>query len=171
MDAKVTWGGRLTFTGAADSGFSVPLGGKASAGGDEDGFRPMELLAEGLAGCTAMDVISILTKKRQDVTAFEVRVHTDQAEEHPKVFTHARVEYHVTGRQLDEAALLRSIELSATRYCPAIAMFEKLFPIELKYYLYEAQEDGQALLLKSGACLACKETPVGPVQSNHMGCL
>jgi putative redox protein len=151
VDAKVTWGGRLTFTGTADSGFLVPLGSKASVGGDEDGFRPMELLAEGLAGCTAMDVISILTKKRQDVAAFEVKVHIERTEEHPHVFTRARLEYHVTGHQIDEAALLRSIELSATRYCPAIAMFEKLFPIELKYFIYETQEDGQARLLKSGA--------------------
>jgi len=149
MDAKVTWQQRLTFTGSADTGFSVPLGADAGVGGDEDGFRPMELIATGLAGCTAMDVISILQKKRQEVTAFEVQVHASRSEEHPKVFTSAEIEYFVVGRGLDEAALLRAIELSATRYCPAQAMFEKVFPITLKYQLFE-EENGQRRLVKSG---------------------
>jgi putative redox protein len=149
MDAKVTWQQRMTFSGSADTGFTVPLGAEAGVGGDEDGFRPMELIATGLAGCTAMDVISILQKKRQDVTAFEVQVHASRSEEHPKVFTSAEIEYVVVGRGLDEAALLRAIELSATRYCPAQAMFEKVFPITLKYQLYE-EEDGQRRLVKSG---------------------
>jgi putative redox protein len=149
MDAKVTWQQRMTFTGSADTGFSVPLGADAGVGGDEDGFRPMELIATGLAGCTAMDVISILQKKRQEVTAFEVQVHASRSEEHPKVFTSAEIEYLVVGRGLDEAALLRAIELSATRYCPAQAMFEKVFPITLKYQLFE-EENGQRRLVKSG---------------------
>jgi putative redox protein len=149
MEAKVTWQKRLTFTGSADTGFSVPLGADADVGGDNDGFRPMELIATGLAGCTAMDVISILQKKRQAVTAFEVQVHTSRAEQHPKVFTSAEIEYIVVGHDLDEAALLRAIELSATRYCPAQAMFEKVFPISLKYHLFE-DENGQRRLVKSG---------------------
>ena len=61
----------------------------------------MELFAIALAGCTAMDVISILEKKRQDVTGFEVKVHADRAPEHPKVFTHARIEYLITGHAVD----------------------------------------------------------------------
>ena len=84
MDAKVTWNGRMSFTGTADTGFSVPLGAEAAVGGDEDGFRPMELILTGLAGCTAMDVVSILQKKRQDVTAFNVQVHAERAEEPPQ---------------------------------------------------------------------------------------
>lgn len=151
MEAKVKWHGKLTFTGSADSGFQVPLGTEPAVGGDNDGLRPMELLAIGLAGCTAMDVISILSKKRQEVTDFEVQVHAGRAEEHPKVFTGAVIEYWVTGRALDEAALVRAIELSATRYCPAQAMFSKLMPVELKYHIYEDRGDGQRELVKSAA--------------------
>jgi putative redox protein len=77
MDAKVIWQQGLTFTGTADSGFSVPLGADPGVGGADDGFHPLELMAVSLAGCTAMDVISILKKKRQDVTAFEVSVHAE----------------------------------------------------------------------------------------------
>lgn len=150
MNAKVKWHGRLTFSGSADSGFSVPLGADPSVGGDNDGFRPMELFAVGLAGCTAMDVISILGKKRQEVTDFEVQVHTERANEHPKVFTSATIDYLITGRNLDETAVVRAIELSATRYCPAQAMLSKIMPIELKYHIFEAQEGSQPSLVKSG---------------------
>jgi putative redox protein len=137
MDAKVTWHQGLSLTGTADTGFQIPLGADLSVGGANDGFRPLELMAISLAGCTAMDVISILTKKRQDVTDFDVSVHAEQAQEHPHVFTRAVVTYTVTGRAIDEAALRRAIELSATRYCPAQAMLAKVVPMELKYEIYE----------------------------------
>ena len=109
----------------------------------------MELVLTGLAGCTAMDVISILLKKRQDVTDFEVQVHADRASQRPKVFTQAVIEYIITGREIDETALQRSIELSAAAYCPAQAMLGKIMPIELKYTIYEQQDDGQRSLVKS----------------------
>ncbi len=150
MDAKVTWQGQLAFQGSAETGFSVPLGAEVEAGRDEDGFRPMELIATGLAGCTAMDVISILMKKRQRVTAFEVQVHANRAEKHPKVFTEAEIEYHVSGRGVDEAAVMRAVELSATRYCPAQAMLSKAFPIQLKYQIYEDGEEAGRVLVKRG---------------------
>jgi putative redox protein len=138
MDTKVTWNGRLSFTGTAETGFSLPLGTEPSLGGDNDGFRPLELMALSLAGCTAMDVISILQKKRQDVTAFEVRVHAERAEEHPRIFTHVTVEYLVTGHHVDPVAVNRSIELSATKYCPAQAMLSKTVEIEHKVTITEA---------------------------------
>lgn len=139
MDAKVTWQNRMTFTGSADSGFPVQLGTDPAVGGDNDGFRPMELIAIGLAGCTAMDVISILQKKRQAVTAFEVRVHASRAEEHPKVFNHIAIEYLIEGRNIDPAAVERAIELSETKYCPAQAMLGKVAPIELTYKITEVE--------------------------------
>lgn len=140
MDAKVIWQGDMTFTGKADTGFEVPLGAHPLVGGANDGFRPMELMAVSLAGCTAMDVISILKKKRQDVTDYEVKVHADQADQHPKVMTDAVIEYHVGGHNVDEQAVLRAIELSALRYCPAQNMLSQIMPIALKYYIYEEQE-------------------------------
>jgi putative redox protein len=150
MEAKVNWRGKLTFTGSAESGFTIPLGADPSVGGDNDGFRPMELIAIGLAGCTAMDVISILNKKSADVTGFEVQVHAERAQEHPKVFTHATLEYLVSGHHIDEAAVTRAIELSVVRYCPAQAMLSKAMPIELKYQIFEAEGEGKRSLVKSG---------------------
>lgn len=150
MHAQVTWKGRMTFVGTSDSGFEVQLGTTPDVGGDDDGFRPMELMAISLGGCTAMDVISILRKKRQDVTDFDVRVHTQRAEQHPKVFTSAVIEYTVVGHNVDEAAVVRSIQLSAERYCPAQGMLAKLMPIDLLYEIYEEAEDGSRTLVAKG---------------------
>jgi putative redox protein len=140
MDARVTWKKGLSFDGTADaSGFTVPLGADANVGGANDGFRPLELLAVGLAGCTGMDVISILQKKRQEVTGFEVKVHGDQADQHPRVFTKIHIEYVVTGRKIDPAAVERAVDLSETTYCPAQAMLRKAAQIERKITIREAQ--------------------------------
>jgi len=139
MDATVNWHGRLTFTGKVDTGFTVPLGAESSLGGDNDGFIPMELIAVGLAGCTAMDVISILQKKRQDVTDFEVRIHAEREADHPRVFNDIQIQYIVTGHNIDEEAVKRAIELSETKYCPAQGMLSKVVPIASEYRIHEAQ--------------------------------
>jgi putative redox protein len=150
VEAKVVWKGDLKLDGTADTGFHVPISADVAVGGDGQGFKPMELIATGLAGCTALDVISILQKKRQDVIDFEVQVHARRSPEHPKRFVHAVIEYFISGHGVDEDAVVRSIELSATRYCPAQAMFKGVFPIELKYHIFEAGEGGERKLVKSG---------------------
>ena len=149
MEAKVTWLENLAFTGTADSGFSIQLDAKCEVGGEGRGFIPMELMALSLAGCTAMDVISIIRKKRQDVTGFEVRVDAPRATEHPKVFTQATIDYLVTGHNVDEAAVVRAIELTASTYCPAQAMLGKVMPIDLRYQIFE-DEGGEKKLVKQG---------------------
>jgi putative redox protein len=150
MNAKVTWSQGMTFTGTADTGFNVPLGADTSVGGANDGFRPLELMAVSLAGCTAMDVISILRKKQQAVTGFEVQVQARQPETHPRVFEHAKIVYLVSGHNVDEAAVLRAIELSALKYCPAQAMLSKVFPMDLLYEIYEDKGGGEKELRKQG---------------------
>jgi putative redox protein len=150
MDANVKWHGKMSFTGGADTGFQVPLGADPRVGGDNDGFRPLELMAISLAGCTAMDVISILKKKRQDITDFQVDVHAERAQEHPRVFTSAVIDYRVVGHNVDEKAVVRSIELSAKSYCPAQGMLAKVFPMQLRYQIFEDQGEGEPQLVVRG---------------------
>lgn len=150
MKANVVWRGNLAFDGKTDSGFTVPLDADDAVGGTNNGPRPMELIALGLAGCTAMDVVSILRKKGQDVTRFEVRVDAPRAKEHPRVFTSAVITYIVAGRDIGEAAVLRAIELTATKYCPAQAMLGQAFPIDLRYEIYEDEGDGGQRLTNQG---------------------
>ncbi|HXG24908.1 MAG TPA: OsmC family protein [Chthonomonadales bacterium] len=127
----------MTFVGLPDSGFSIPMDSDSHFGGTNSGVRPMELVALGLAGCTAMDVLSILQKKRQNVTGFEVKVDAPRSAEPPQVFTRALIHYAVTGKNIAEAAVLRAIELSVTKYCPVQRMLEGAFPMELHYEIYE----------------------------------
>jgi putative redox protein len=137
MDAKVTWKNKgLLLSGTADTGAVLDLASSMDEG--EAGFRPMELLAIGLAGCTAMDVLSILKKKRQDVVDFEVRVHTEPADEYPKVWVVAKLEYVITGRSINPKAVERAMDLSKTTYCPAQNMLNKAVDIELSYTIIEA---------------------------------
>jgi putative redox protein len=138
MEIKLNWNGGMSFEGAGDSGFVQKMDGENNAA------RPMEFIALGLAGCTGMDVISILQKKKQPVTNFQVLLHAERVEEHPKVFSRAIIEYLVTGKDVDEAALLRAIELSAEKYCPAQAMLSKAFPIQTIYKIFD--EDGKTVL-------------------------
>ena len=148
IKAKVTWQEGMHFSGVADSGFDIQLDAKNEVGGSGKGMLPMELMALSLAGCTSMDVISILRKKRQDVTNFEVRVNAPRADEHPKVFTSATVEYVVTGHNVDEKAVRRAIELTAGSYCPAQAMLGQIMPIELRYQIFEAEGDEKKLVVE-----------------------
>ena len=138
MDAKVTWKHEgLLLDATADTGGTIKLASGMDKGAD--GFRPMELMAMSLAGCTAMDVLSILQKKRQDVVDFEVRVHTEKANDYPHVWTSVVVEYVVSGRNIDPKAVERAMDLSRTTYCPAQNMLNKAVDIELKYTIHEVE--------------------------------
>lgn len=137
VEAKVTLVEGMSFEGTASSGHTITLDASAEHGGRNAGFRPMELLLVGLAGCTAMDVISILRKKRQDVTSFEVRVEGQRAEEHPRLYTDISIEYLVRGQGVDPRAVERAIELSETKYCSALAMLEAVAQITTSYRIVE----------------------------------
>ena len=150
MGARVTWHGGMTLTGTADTGFTVPMGASPAVGGADDGFRPMELLPVSLAGCTAMDVISIMLKKRQQITAFEVGVTGERADEHPKVFTSATIDYEITGRDVSETAVLRSIGLSDETYGPVQAMLSKAMSLKLTYHIYEGESKDDRTLVTNG---------------------
>jgi len=138
MDAKVTWKNGLLFTGETGSGFTIPLGTSVEHGGDGSGPGPMEVVLMALGGCTGLDVISILEKKQQKVTGFEIKLHGDRAETHPKVYTDITVEYIVTGTNLDPEAVKRAVELSETKYCSVNAMLRKTANITTKVIIKEA---------------------------------
>jgi putative redox protein len=106
-------GANLRFVARSGSGHSLIL----DDGRGDTGSRPAELIPMALAGCTAMDVISILRKKRQEVTRYEVRAEGVQMDDHPNAFTRIDVVHVVEGPAIDVDAVRRAIELSATKYC------------------------------------------------------
>jgi putative redox protein len=107
-----------------------------AAGGT--GAKPIEMIAVGLAGCTAFDVITILRQKyHQKVTGYQVRVEADQAERPPQVFTTVRIHHVVTGIGVDEAALLEAIRLSAEKYCSVGAMVQRTATFQTTHEIVE----------------------------------
>jgi putative redox protein len=135
----------------AGSGFSIVMDAD-DADLPATAATPREALLAALAGCTAMDVASILRKKRQRASSYRISaVGETRQDAHPHVFTRILIEHQVEGR-VEAEALRRSIELSATRYCPLIAMLSATVSIEHRYRLQqdEAAEERTALVLVTG---------------------
>lgn len=103
---------------------------------------PMELLLIALGGCTGADVISILEKKRQRVTAYEIEVRGTRRDEHPRIYTDIEVIHRVRGDQIDERAVARAIELSETKYCSVSAMLAATAKITSRYEI--SSDDAEA---------------------------
>jgi putative redox protein len=114
----VTHNGGMRFTAENDEGRTLVMDDSEGGGGPS----PIQTLLASLAGCTGMDVISILRKKRQDVTGYTIETTADQRSEYPMVFTRMDVVHVVEGNGIDESAVRRAVELSALKYCPVSAM-------------------------------------------------
>src|SRR5689334_23767802 len=126
------------FVARTGSGHHVIL--DDAAGGT--GPKPIELVAVGLAGCTAFDVITVLRQKyHQKVTGYEVRVEADQAERPPQVFTEVRIHHVVTGNEIDVAALEEAIRLSEEKYCSVGAMVQKTATFHTTYEIVEEKTE------------------------------
>lgn len=116
MESKVVWREGMAFEAHLD-GFQFIIDAAPEVGGTNLGPRPKGLTLTSLAGCTAMDVISILTKMKQPVATFEVEVVGDLVEDHPRRFDQMLVRYRLTGEGVDPGRVLRAVELSEERYC------------------------------------------------------
>ena len=117
MQAQLKWTDGLQFIGRAGDGPTVVLDSR-DAGGSAS---PMQLVLMGVAGCTAMDVVTVMVKKRTHLSGFEVNITGTRAEEHPKRYTDIHIEYVLYGEGIKPKAVERAIELSETKYCSAIA--------------------------------------------------
>ena len=141
MKARVQWLDGRAFVGESGSGHAVVMDGAPESGGRNVGVRPMEMLLLGLGGCTAFDIVMILERMREKVTGLDIALEAERAGEDPKVFTHVKLIYKVTGRNLKPANVERAVNLSAEKYCSATVMFEKTAKIE---HSFEIIEEGAA---------------------------
>jgi putative redox protein len=127
----------LTFAAKGDSNHWLIMDGPEQVGGNNAGARPKELLLMSLAGCTGSDVVSILKKKRVNLTDFEINITAQQTEEHPKVFTELELEYVFYGKDIKAKDVERAIELSTGTYCGVSAMLKKAMKINHTYRIEE----------------------------------
>ena len=135
--AKVSWVDGALFVAEAGSGHSFTMDGSAEVGGRNLGARPMEVMLIGMGGCTAIDVVSMLKKQRQDIEGVEVSLTGERAREHPMVYTEVKVVYTVRGRKLNRALVERAVSLSDEKYCSATAMFKKTAKVTHEVVLVE----------------------------------
>ncbi len=137
VEAKVTLVKDMQFSGRATSGHMLNMDADDVSGGHNAGFRPMELLLVGFGGCSGMDVISILRKKRQPVSGLEINVKGEKSDEHPRIYKEVHIEYVVKGKGVGKEAVERAIALSLDKYCSVGATLSKAGRISHSYRILE----------------------------------
>jgi putative redox protein len=120
------------------SGHHVLMDALPAVGGEDKGSRPKEFMLAALAGCTGMDVVSILKKMRVPFTGLNIRVEADMTEEHPKHYTRMHIIYAFTGENLDEAQLKKAIDLSQDRYCGVSFVYKKAMEVTYEIRINQA---------------------------------
>jgi putative redox protein len=122
-----------------DNGYTFSIGASKGIGGDESGFRPMQVMLASLGGCSGIDVINILKKQRVDFDAVDVEVEGDRAQGvEPSPFTRVRLTFKVTGRTVDRAKAEKAVKLSVEKYCSAIASLNPGIVVETATEIVEA---------------------------------
>jgi putative redox protein len=131
-EVVVEWRGDTGFVGKNKTGGMIQIGSIAN----QPGVSPMELLLLGVAGCTGVDIVSILKKQRQNLSDFQVQVRGKRADTHPKVYTDIEVIYHLWGDNIDVNSVERAIHLSEEKYCSASVMLRASANIRSQYFIH-----------------------------------
>lgn len=116
MKTTINWTGKMAFSSVTPSGHDIKMDAAEEIGGTNSGARPTELLLNAVAGCTGIDIISILHKMRLNPTSFHMEVEGNRADEHPRRFTDIHIHYSLEG-ELPEEKVIRAIKLSEGKYC------------------------------------------------------
>jgi len=125
VEADVVWEGDMSFVARTDSHHFLSMDALPKDGGKNSGPRPMEMVACALGGCTAMDVVAFLRKKKLNVEAVNVHVTGKKRTDPPAIFEELTIDYRVRGSDLTEADLKWAVELSVSKYCSVLAMIGK----------------------------------------------
>ena len=139
MECTIDWlpASGMAFVARTGSGHLLTMDGAADGGGRNLAPRPMETVLAGTGGCTAYDVVLILKRGRHDVRGCQVRLDAERAPTDPKVFTHIKVHFVVTGRALPPAAVERAVALTHEKYCSATAMLARTASITTSFEIVE----------------------------------
>lgn len=137
INGKTVWTGKMQFQ--AHAGGHMALQDAKTPVGEGSGMTPKEMVVVGLCGCTAMDVIALMKKHKQDVQSFEVRAEVQTTDKgHPAVFLNVLLTFELKGN-IEAEKLIEAVHLSQTKYCGVSAMLEKAVPIQYRIVLNEKQ--------------------------------
>lgn len=124
----------MAFESNNPSGHNLTIDIASEDGGDGTGYRPKALMLSSLAGCSGLDIASLIKKMKLEVADFRIETIANLTDEHPKYYDKVSIEYHFTGNNLDEKKLQRAVDLSVEKYCGVMEMFRKFATLEIKTF-------------------------------------
>lgn len=131
-----TWLGGTTFESTNPSGHTIKIDTSPEHGGGNEGLRPKALMLTSLAGCSGLDVASLIKKMKLEVDEFKIETMANLTEEHPKYYDSVVIEYHFTGANLKEDKLKKAVDLSVEKYCGVMEMFRKFAKLDIKIFYH-----------------------------------
>jgi putative redox protein len=131
-NVTTTWKGKMQFESTNPSGETLLINAGEENGGEGAGFRPKALMLSALAGCSGLDVASLIEKMKLEVDDFKIETTANLTEEDPKTYDEVTLEYHFYGSNLNEDRLKRAVDLSVEKYCGVLEMFKKFAKVEVK---------------------------------------
>jgi putative redox protein len=132
-----TWKKNMQFESDNPSGISLTMDAGEENGGEGKGYRPKALMLSSLAGCSGLDVVSLLKKMHAEVAEFRIDVTAELTEEHPKFYNKVKVDYHFSDSELQPKKIQKAVNLSVTKYCGVMEMFRQFAEVEIEIFLHE----------------------------------
>ncbi|WP_341221483.1 OsmC family protein [Polaribacter atrinae] len=133
---KTTWKENMQFESDNPSGLNLTMDAGEESGGEGKGYRPKALMLASLAGCSGLDVVSLLTKMRAEVADFKIDITAELTDEHPKFYNKVKVDYHFTDADLKPKKIQKAVNLSVTKYCGVMEMFRQFAEVEIEIHLH-----------------------------------
>lgn len=130
------WVGGMAFESNNPSGLDLRIDASPDDGGEGNGLRPKALMLSGLAGCSGLDVASLIKKMKLEVNDFHIETIANLTEEHPKYYDTVRIEYHFYGPNLNEAKLQKAVNLSVEKYCGVMEMFRRFAKLDIQTFFH-----------------------------------
>lgn len=132
-----TWTQKSQFETDNPSGYKFTMFDKSQDNGDVIGFAPKALMLSSLAGCSGLDVVSLLTKMRAEVADFYIDVTGELTDEHPKYYHKVKVDYHFKDANLQPDKIKKAVDLSIEKYCGVMEMFRRFATVETEIHLHD----------------------------------
>ena len=136
---KTTWKENMQFESDNPSGLNLTMDAGEESGGEGKGYRPKALMLASLAGCSGLDVVSLLKKMHAEVADFKIDVTAELTDEHPKFYNKVKVDYHFSDTELQPKKIQKAVNLSVTKYCGVMEMFRQFAEVEIEIHLHEIE--------------------------------
>jgi putative redox protein len=135
-NVTTTWKGKMQFESTNPSGETLLINAGEENGGEGAGLRPKALMLSALAGCSGLDVASLIEKMKLDVSDFKIETSANLTEEDPKIYDKVSLEYHFYGSNLNKERLKKTVDLSLDKYCGVMEMFKQFAKVEVKIFFH-----------------------------------